>query len=129
MTEQTRLEELLAECGRLRAVAAEAQKRLSEAEQALVEERFRGVAHYQRGDVILVPRVLFGKHKMWPAKVAAVHLQFADGVSADGEAWETKTVSYSVFLQQKDGGYGGTSAGVYHRETAPFPGSGAAVAS
>jgi hypothetical protein len=91
-------------------------RRYQLADQAVLEERFAGMSRYAVGDVVLVPRLLFGKRKMWPAKIAGVHLYYNSGTHVDGREWETKTISYQVYLQQKDGEFGGSSEGYYHRE-------------
>lgn len=117
----SKLDELLAEQARLGTELDEAKKRYAAAAQAVLEERFTDVPRHAQDDVILVKRKLFGKEKWWLARVAAVHLRYLSGTDAAGKSWENKIVSYSVFLQQKDGSFGGSSEGYYHNDTAPLP--------
>jgi hypothetical protein len=104
-----REQELLDEIRRLSA-------ELKAAEEALTDERFKDVTHLPVGTEILVPRKLFGKIKWWPARVSYVHRSYYSGISATGEPWENKVISYSVYLQQPDGEYGGSSVGFYAHE-------------
>lgn len=117
-----KLDELLAEAARRRAIRDEAQRLLDDADQAVMQERFRDVPRYAYGDIILVRRKLFGETRLWPAEVALVHLDYRSGEDVNGKPWENKIVSYAVYLQQKDGTFGGTSVGFYHSETAPMHG-------
>jgi hypothetical protein len=89
---------------------------LHAAQEALTQEQFRDVPRLAAGTEVLVPRKLFGKARMWPAKIAGVHLRYTSGTDGRGEPWENKLVSYSVFLQQKDGKYGGSTVGYYANE-------------
>ena len=91
-------------------------ERIAAAEQELAEERFKGIFRYERGTVVLVPRNLFGQARLWPARIEAVHLKYMAGSFRDGAPYENHHVSYSVFLQQKDGSFGGSSEGFYHHE-------------
>jgi hypothetical protein len=123
----TKLEELIAERDRLHQEKIEAQARLDDAEQAVLEERFKDYERFQVGDVILVPRKLFGKTVWWPAKIAAVTLHYNEGwygenYSPDpGGHWENMYASYTVFLKQKDDTFGGSSTGFYHNEVQASP--------
>ena len=102
-------------------------ERLKEAQDELLMERFADTpAKYKVGDIVLVPRLLFGKHKLWPAKIAAVHRRYNAGTNARGEDYESKTISYSYFLQQKDDSFGGSSNGAYEYEIQPLPEAAAA---
>lgn len=115
MSDTKRIEELKSEIDALNA-------RLRAAKHELTDERFRDIPRYERGTVVLVPRKLFGKVKMWPARIVHVHLDYQAGTSAKGEEWEHHTVSYSVYLQQKDGTFGGSSEGFYHKDVVLVPG-------
>lgn len=95
--------------------------RVNEIDREILAEQFRGVERYSEGDIVLVPRQLFGKTRMWPGKIAGVHLTYNSGEMRDGKPWENKIVSYSVYLQQADGTYGGSSKGYYHREVQKVP--------
>lgn len=112
-TDPVRVEELKTEIAAL-------EERLAAARKELLDERFKGVFRYERGTVVLVPRMLFGKVKMWPARIVGVHLEYGSGI-ADGKPWENKVVSYSVFLQQKDGEFGGSSEGFWHKDVVLRP--------
>lgn len=92
-----KLDELLAEAARRRAIRDEAQRLLDDADQAVMQERFRDVPRYAYGDIILVRRKLFGETRLWPAQVTLVH---RSGEDVNGKPWENKIVSYGVFLQQ-----------------------------
>lgn len=96
------------------------QRRLKEAEAELLNERFADVPRrFAVGDVVLVPRMLFGKCKWWPAQVVGVHLRHNSGTYKTGEDWETKVVSYSVYYEDKDGNYTGSSHGFYDNQIEP----------
>lgn len=95
--------------------------RLRAAQAELLEEQCAGAPRYERGTVVLVPRMLFGSTRMWPARIEGVNLHYASGEDAKGVPWEKKTVSYSVYLKQKDGSFGGSSAGYYHSEVRLAP--------
>jgi hypothetical protein len=101
--------ELLAEIGRLGT-------ELRAAQDALTEERFRDVPRLAEGTEVLVPRLLFGKRKMWPARIVHVHLSYSSGEMPDGTPWETKTVSYAVTLRDKSGEYSSSTVGYYANE-------------
>jgi hypothetical protein len=108
------IEELQAEKSALRA-------RIAEIDREILAIQFEGVPRYSEGDLVIVPRQLFGKIKQWPAKIGYVNLSYSSGTMRDGEPWENKTVSYGVFLQQADGTYGGSSKGYYHAEVQKAP--------
>jgi len=110
----TEEERLLAEISRL-------SEELKAAQEALTTERFKDVPRLERGTLVLVPRKLFGQTRLWPAKIGGVHLDYSSGRDANGVPWERHIVSYHVYLQQKDGSYGGSSAGYYAREVQPAP--------
>lgn len=98
-----------------------ARARLDEAAQAVLIERFKDDEHFVVGDIVLVPRTLFGKRKMWPARVEQLHLNYTAGVYRDGEPFESKTISYTVRHANANGnGYAPTSEGYYHRDVAPL---------
>jgi hypothetical protein len=126
-TDMTRLEELLAERDRIKAEFEAAPERLDEADKAVLEERFAGWERYAVGDIVLVPRKLFGKTVMWPAQVACVHLRYTvswwpESYEPDpGGMDEHQSISYTVYLRQADGTFGGSSQGFYHKEIAPAP--------
>lgn len=82
-------------------------RRLRDAKIELLELQCEGAPRYEAGTVVLVPRMLFGKRRLWTAKIAAVHSQYSG---------RDPIVSYSVFLKQHDGDFGGSSVGFYHRE-------------
>lgn len=107
--------------GQLQAEIADLSARLEQAQAALLAERFRDVPRLSEGDLVLVPRKLFGKTRLWPARIGRVHLSWNAGTDAHGIRWENRTVSYAVFLQQQDGTYGGSSHGYYHSEVQPVP--------
>jgi hypothetical protein len=107
--EPTRIEAIQARINELRG-------QLHDAEQELTAERFKDVFRYERGTVVLVPRLLFGQTRMWPARIEGVNLEYTSGHMRDGTPWENHHVSYSVYLQQKDGDFGGSSQGFYHSE-------------
>jgi hypothetical protein len=110
MSETPRAEELKAEI-----IALYKQVRAAEAE--LQEERFRDVPCYEQGLVVLVPRMLFGKEKLWPARIQAVRFHYGAGTNARGEDWETKVVSYAVCYELKDGsGFSPTTDSVWHKD-------------
>jgi hypothetical protein len=125
----TRLEELLAEESRLREEYNDAKSRLDEIKQAVLEERFAGVDRFAVGNIILVPRKLFGNEVMWPARVESVTLHHAEGRWSDtyekdpGGHWESLNISYGVYLQQRDGTYSGSrsSNSFWHHEVARAP--------
>jgi hypothetical protein len=115
-TSQTRrIEELMSEIAALSA-------RLEAAREELLEERFRGVPRYPEGTVVLVPRMLFGKTRMWPALIRAVHLRYSSGHLRSGEGWENKIVSYSVSYELRDGSdFSGETVGARHSEVVLRP--------
>jgi hypothetical protein len=125
----SKLEELIAERDRLQEEVTATQARLDVTEDALLEERFRGWERFQEGDIILVPRKLFGKRTMWPARIYRVRLNYTEGINPDtaifgdeaGQPWSHQEIWYTVFLKQKDGTFGGTSTSVDHREVQPAP--------
>ena len=105
----------------LEAEARQLRMRLDAASAALLAERFRDVPRYSSGQTIQVPRKLFGKIVWWPARIAVVHLDYSSGTSGNGESWEQHLVSYTVFLRQKDGSFGGSSEGYYHEQVQQMP--------
>jgi hypothetical protein len=107
------------EIERLETEIATLARRMTAAEEALTAERFRDVPRYAEHDLVLVPRKLFGKTRLWPARIARVHLTYGAGVAPSGEPWEHKTVTYSVYLKQRDGSFGGTSEGYHHADIWP----------
>jgi hypothetical protein len=111
----------LTEIERLLAEIADLDERLDRAHAALQAERFKGVPRFSEGDVVLVPRNLFGKVRMTPAQIGTVHLDYSSGTFGTGEPWENKTVSYSVYFRQQDGTFGGGSQGYYHDQVQPAP--------
>jgi hypothetical protein len=120
----SKLEELIAEEKRCEANVQEAKRAREEARAAVLAERFKGWERYNEGDIVLVPRKLFGKIKMWPAKIVDVNLHYSSGnypkTYRDGEAWSHQTITYKVMLQ-KDGEFP-TSGGhevVYHQDVQP----------
>lgn len=125
----TKLDELIDEARRLREVVAEAQARLDVAERAVLEERFRDEPRYAEGDIVLIPRKLFGQKKWWPAKIRWVQLRYTEGLNPNteifgdeaGQIWSHQEIVYTVFLQQKDGSFGGTSSSFYHSEVQAAP--------
>jgi hypothetical protein len=112
------------ETDRLLAEIAGLEDRLDRAHAALQAERFRGVPRFSEGDVVLVPRNLFGKVRMTPARIGAVHLDYSSGTSATGEPWENRTIWYSVYLRQADGTFGSSSQSYYHDQVQPVPQAG-----
>jgi hypothetical protein len=123
----SKLEELIAERDRLHQEKNEAQARLDEAEQAVLEERFKDYERFQVGDVILVPRKLFGERKWWPARVIDVRLNYNQGWYGEGYTpdpggyWENLSVSYVVTLQAKDGTFTGKNDGFSHHQVQASP--------
>jgi hypothetical protein len=123
--QMSKLEELITERDRIQIERIAIQDRLDEVEDALLEERFRGYDRYQEGDIILVPRKLFGDMKWWPAKIERVTLHYNEGTwgpHADepGKPWSNQAIWYRVFLQQKDGKFTGTSKAFDHNQVRPF---------
>jgi len=116
----TRLDELLAEATRLRGEFETAQQRLLEADQAVLVERFKDDEKFAEGDIVLVPRKLFGERKMWPARIAQVFLRYNSGTYRDGQPWESKSISYRVYLQAKDGTFSGAAKVFYHQDLEPY---------
>jgi hypothetical protein len=110
-----------AEVERLQATIRDLRERLEQAESMLLAERFKGVPHYNRGDIVLVPRKLFGNVRWWPARIDGVHFRYSSGEDASGNPWERHSVSYSVFYRQADGTFGGASQGYYHSEVQDAP--------
>lgn len=127
MSEIKTLDSLLQEAARIREELKEVQARYDQVQQAVLEERLRDLPRFAVGDIILVPRLLFGRRKMWPARIARVSLHYSSGhwsetyATDPGGKWENKYISYSVFLQQKDGEFGGVSEGFYHKDVAAYP--------
>jgi hypothetical protein len=106
---------------RLQAERTELQRRLAEIDAAILAERFRGVPRLSEGDLVLVPRKLFGQVRWWPAKISHVHLDYTSGTNAHGQRWESHRVSYGVYLRQKDGAFGGSTNGYWAGEVQPIP--------
>jgi hypothetical protein len=115
---RTRLEYLIDEAAKRREEFDAARARLDKADQAVLEERFRDVPRYARGDVILVKRKLFGRVQLWPARVESVNLRYGSGTFGSGEPWEYKIISYSVRHLLKDGSWDPEDHGYEHSETA-----------
>jgi hypothetical protein len=105
----------------LLAEIASLEDQLDRAHAALQAERFKDVPRYSKGDIILVPRKLFGKITPWAAQIATVHLDYSAGAVRGGKRWETRLVSYSVFLRRPDGTFGGASEGYRHDEVRLAP--------
>jgi hypothetical protein len=99
----------------------DAENALKAAKRELLEEQCRDLPRHAAGDVILVPKVYFGKTKMVEAKIIGVDLHCYSGTYRDGTPHESKYVFYAVFLRQKDGEFGGSSEGFEHREVLPLP--------
>jgi hypothetical protein len=121
------LERLLEEASKLRQESREAEKRLQEAEQAVLAERFKDWPQYKVGDVVLVPRKLFGEIKMWPAQIRYVKLNYEEGWYREtykanpGGHWESQRIYYTVVLQQKDGKFTGTTDAFGHDQVMAVP--------
>jgi len=119
----TRLDDLIAEEDRLRAAMVAARERLEAAEQATLVERFKDDPQYKVGDVVLAPRTLFGKRRMWPARVETVRLNYKTGFYAHGEEagqpWQSKSISYRLTLK-RDGAFTGAQVVHYHWELEPY---------
>lgn len=110
---------------KLQAEISTLEGRLAAARAELLNARFEGVPRYKRGTVVLVPRMLFGKRKWWPARIMAVHLHYGSGTDANGTPWETKVVSYSVEYQLADGsGFSDTTTSAWHKEVQLLPETG-----
>lgn len=109
------------EIERLQAEQAELRQHLDKVNAAILAERFKDVPRLAAGDLVLVPRTLFGKIKWWPAKISYVYLNYSSGEDAHGEPWENRQVSYSVYLRQKDGTFGGSSEGYYASQVQLIP--------
>lgn len=107
MTDANRIEELQAKVRTLT-------ERIREAEAEITEIRFKDVPRYERGALVLVPRTLLGEVRPWAARIQRVNLQYLEGTDAGGGSWESRTVAYSVCLQQKDGSFGGSTEGYCH---------------
>lgn len=120
METTTELERLLDQLATAKRECAEADQRRHAIEEAVLDERFRDWDLFAVGDIVLVPRKLFGKTKMWPAKISAVHREYREGHYPDtyqddpGGYWDSQIASYTVFYKQADGSFGGSSNGVYH---------------
>src|SRR4051812_25421546 len=116
----SRLDELIAEAERLREEANEAAQRANMANEAVLLERFKDFERFKEGDMILVPRKLFGETHMWPARVERVHLKYNSGTYAhgpqEGESWESQSIAYTVRLRKQDGTFNSTTEGRSHHE-------------
>jgi hypothetical protein len=123
----SRLDDLIDVVREIKAERDSAQTRLAKAEQLLLEERFKDVPKFAAGDIVLVPRLLFGKQKMWPARIERLHLRYREGTWPDtykedpGGHWEHHQVFYTVSLKQKDGTFGGSSETFSHGQVEPMP--------
>jgi hypothetical protein len=124
----SKLEELIAERDRLQEEVKAAQARLDAADNAVLEERFKDDDRYQVGDIILVPRKLFGQIKWWPAKITAVRLDYNEGTYAEddrfdwsGQHWSHRNIWYTVTLQTKDGAFTGGSDAFEHKQVQAAP--------
>jgi hypothetical protein len=111
------------EIERLKAEIADLSGQLTALQDALLAERFKDVPRLAIGDIVLVPRKLFGKVKWWRAQIVYVYLEYSSG-TMDGRPWEKHLVSYSVCLQQKDDTFGGDTQGYYAGEVQPVPEAG-----
>lgn len=121
------LDKLIADRDRIQEEVNEAKARLHAAEGAVMMERFRDVERYKKGDVVLVPRKLFGEKRWWPARIEEVMLNFNEGWYAEtyepdpGGYWQTLGVTYRVILQEKDGSYGRKHDSFRHSQVEPAP--------
>jgi|SRR5215467_2409220 len=103
------VERLKAAAAEIRAVRDEVQRQLDEAERQLLEERFRDVPHFSRGDKVLVRRVVFGIVRWWPAEITLVRLNYREGTWPDtyakdpGGTFESLWVSYGAEYEQANG--------------------------
>lgn len=122
----TRLNELIAKAARIRLEFEAAQKRLNEVEQAVLVERFKDCEQFAEGDIVMVPRTLFGKRTMWPARIDQVHLNYNSGSYGHGPdkglRWESQSISYRVYLKANDGTFRGASQSFYHGDVKPYIG-------
>lgn len=88
--------------------------RLSAAKGELLAERFADMSpRFAVGDIVLAPRTLFGKRKLWPAQIVRVDLNYSSGADARGNPWVNRTIGYGFLWQQKDGSFTGTSDAAY----------------
>ena len=103
------IERLKARVSETRAARDEAQRQLDEAERELLEERFRDVPHFSKGDAVLVRRVVGPNIVWWPAKIVGVHLKYTEGRWPDtytkdpGGAFESKSITYTAEYEQANG--------------------------
>jgi hypothetical protein len=120
----SRLDELIAEATRLRDEANAAVARANEADQAVLVERFKDWPQYREGDIVLVPRKLFGERKMWPARVEQARLKYNTGTYGHGDRagqpWETMSIAYTVTFKAADGTFTGQREGYHHYDVHPF---------
>jgi hypothetical protein len=119
------LQQLIEIAAARRAEFIAARERLEAAERDVLEARFKDDAKFSEGDMVLVPRKLFGKLEMVPARVADVHLKYSEGVYGHGpragEAWSTKSILYRVFHQRADGTFATNSESYYHHDVQSMP--------
>jgi len=113
MTEN-RISELKQQVATLRA-------QLADAEAELKTERFRDIPRYERGTIVLARRNLFGKTRMWPARIEYVHLDYSSGTNAKGQPWENFAVSYAVSYQLADGTFSPETTGKWPSEVQAAP--------
>jgi hypothetical protein len=105
----------------LQAEITRLEEQLAGAREELTLERFADVPHFGRGDRVLVRRVLFGRPRLWPARIEAVHFNYSSGMTATGQPRESKTVSYSVTHELPDGsGWAAVSSGYWASEVYPM---------
>ena len=103
------IERLKAKATEARARLAEAQAELDKAEAELLEERFRDVPHFSRGDKVLVRRQRGRNIFWWDAVIEAVHLRYQEGSWPDtykadpGGHFESRHVSYTAEYEQVNG--------------------------
>ena len=93
---------------------------LASARELLLQERFRNVPRLAVGDLVTVPRTLFGKLRQWPARIETVHLHYSSGVDASGKDWVTTLVSYHVKYRRPDGTYGDDDHGFWAKDVTPI---------
>jgi hypothetical protein len=123
----TELDRLKEEVAKLTKEYDDLGSQLQEAQQALLVERFKDQPQFKRGDIILVPRKLFGEKKWWPAQILMVRLNYNEGHYPDtfkddpGGHWENLRVSYAVRLQAKDGTFTGKNDGFGHEQVQAYP--------
>ena len=103
ITDEDRLKDRKVQVRLALAELRRAEKVLAQAEQDLLEFRFRDWEHFEVGDHVMIPRKVFGKIKWWPAEVTGLDLHFSEGDYRDGDHWETQYIGYRVKYQQSNG--------------------------